>query len=236
MVMANIPLKNLRYVFITHHHSDHNLEYGSLMFNAWASGFKGRIDTYGPPPIGKITDLFLEANAYDISIRIPDEGRSPLKPMIHVHEFEKGGPVMTSDQVKVTAALVNHPPVVPSFAYRFDTPDRSIVFSGDTTPCDNLVALAKGADVLVHEVIHKPSLAKLLTRIPNADRLLEHIVASHTTHVDVGKVAKDAGVKTLVLTHFVPVDDPTVTEEMWMEEARKQFDGKIIVGKDLMEI
>jgi ribonuclease BN (tRNA processing enzyme) len=126
--------------------------------------------------------------------------------------------------------------VEPSFAYRFDTPDRSIVFSGDTTPCDNLIALARGADVLVHEVIHKPSLARLMSRIPNADRLLEHIVASHTTHLDVGKVAKDAGVKTLVLTHFVPVDDPTVTDEMWMEGARTQFDGKIIVGKDLMEL
>jgi len=236
MAFANLPLKSLRYIFITHHHSDHNLEYGSLMYNAWATGFKGRIDTYGPPPIEKITSLFLEMNAYDINIRIPDEGRSPLKPMIFVHEFSKGRSVMENDQVKVTAALVNHPPVEPAFAYRFDTPDRSIVFSGDTTPCDNLIKLAKGADVLVHEVIHKPSLARLLARIPNADRLLEHIVASHTTHIDVGKVAKEAGVKTLVLTHFVPVDDPTLTDEMWIEGARTQFDGKIIAGKDLMEI
>ncbi|MBI5603180.1 MAG: MBL fold metallo-hydrolase [Deltaproteobacteria bacterium] len=236
MVFANIPLKSLRYIFITHHHSDHNLEYGSLMYNAWVTGFKGRIDTYGPPPIEKITSLFLEMNAYDINIRIPDEGRPPLKPMIFVHEFSKGGLVMENDQVKVTAALVNHPPVVPAFAYRFDSPDRSIVFSGDTTPCDNLIKLAQGADILVHEVIHKPSLARLLARIPNADRLLEHIVASHTTHVDVGKVAKEAGVKTLVLTHFVPVDDPTEKEEMWIEGARTHFDGKIIVGKDLLEI
>ena len=77
---------------------------------------------------------------------------------------------------------------------------------------------------------------RLLARIPNADRLLEHIVASHTTHIDVGKVAKDADVKTLVLTHFVPVDDPSLTDEMWMEGARPYFDGKIIVGKDLMEL
>jgi ribonuclease BN (tRNA processing enzyme) len=236
MVLANIPLKNLRYVFITHHHSGHNLEYGGLLYNAWVAGFKGRTDTYGPPPIEKITNLFLETNACDINIRIPDEGRPPLKPMIFVHEFSKGGPVMANDPVKVTAALVNHPPVEPAFAYRFDTPDRSIVFSGDTTPCDNLIALAKGADVLVHEVIHKPSLARLLARIPNADRLVEHIVASHTTHTDVGKVAKEAGVKTLVLTHFVPVDDPTLTDEMWLEGARTHFDGRIVVGKDLMEL
>jgi len=236
MVFANIPIAKLRHIFITHHHSDHNLEYGSLMYNAWVSGFKGRIDTYGPPPIEKITKLFLETNAYDINIRIPDEGRSPLGPMIHPHEFSKGGLVMETENVKVTSALVNHPPVEPAFAYRFDTPDRSIVFSGDTTPCEGLVKLAQGADFLVHEVIHKPSLAKLLARVPNADRLLEHIVASHTTHIDVGKVAKEAGVKTLVLTHFVPVDDPSMTDEMWMEGAKAHFGGKVIVGKDLMEI
>ena len=89
---------------------------------------------------------------------------------------------------------------------------------------------------MVHDVIHKPSLARLMARIPNADRLVEHIVASHTTHIDVGKVAKAAGVKTLVLTHFVPSDDPSLTDEMWMEGAKTYFNGKVIVGKDLMEV
>jgi ribonuclease BN (tRNA processing enzyme) len=126
--------------------------------------------------------------------------------------------------------------VEPAFAFRFDTPDRSIVFSGDTTPCETLIKLAQGADFLVHEVIHKPSLARLLARVPNAERLIEHIVGSHTTHIDVGKVAKEAAVKTLVLTHFVPVDDPSLTDEMWTEGARTHFEGKVIVGKDLMEV
>ncbi len=236
LVFANVPLKDLRYIFITHHHSDHNLEYGNLIYNAWVSGFKGKIDVYGPPPLEKMTNFFFELNAYDMHIRIPDEGRSPLKSMIHVHEIYREGLVMQDENVKVTATLVNHPPVVPSFAYRFDTPDRSIVFSGDTTPSDNLIRLAKNADILVHEVLHKPSLARLIARIPHAERLLEHIVGSHTTHIDVGKVAKEAEVKTLVLTHFVPVDDPSVTDEMWVEGPRQNFSGEIIVGKDLMEI
>jgi len=236
LVFAGVSLAALKHIFITHHHSDHNLEYGNLIYNAWASGFKGRIDSYGPPPLEKMTKAFFELNAYDINIRIPDEGRSPLAPMVHVHEISENGPVMQDENVKVTAALVNHPPVVPSFAYRFDTAKTSIVFSGDTTPVDSLIKLAKGADILVHEVLHKPSLARLLARVPNADRLLQHIVDSHTTHIDVGKVAKEAGVKTLVLTHFVPTDDPSVTEEMWTEGPRQNFGGKIIVGKDLMEI
>lgn len=236
LAFSDIPLRNIKNIFITHHHSDHNLEYGNLIYNAWASGFKGRIDTYGPPPIEKMTKLFFELNKYDIDIRIPDEGRPPLVPMIHVHEFAQGGPVMEDGNVKVTAALVNHPPVVPSFAYRFDTKDRSIVFSGDTTPCDNLVKLAQGADMLIHEVINKQALGRLMARIPNADRLLEHIVASHTTLEDVGKVAKACGVKKLVLTHFVPVDDPTLTEEMWREPVVKEFKGEVVVGRDLLEI
>ncbi len=236
LVFANVPLRNIRSIFITHHHSDHNLEYGNLIYNAWVSGFKGRIDTYGPPPIERMTKQFFELNVYDINIRIPDEGRPPLVPMIHAHEFSKAGLVMQDENLKVTAAIVHHPPVEPSFAYRFDTPDRSIVFSGDTTPSDNLIKLAEGADVLIHEVIHKQSLARLMARIPNADRLVEHIVASHTTVEDVGEVAKKAGVKTLVLTHMVPSDDPSLTDEMWRDPVKAHFSGEIIVGKDLLEI
>ena len=236
LVFANVPLRSLRYIFITHHHSDHNLDYGNLIYNAWISGFKGRIDSYGPPPLEKMTKLYFEMNAYDINIRIPDEGRPPLAPMIFAHEFSKDGVVLQDESVKVTAALVNHPRVEPSFAYRFDTADRSIVFSGDTTPWDNLIKLAQGADVLVHEVLHKHSLTKLMARVANGERLIEHIVAVHTTHIDVGKVAKAAGVKTLVLTHFVPSDDSLLTDEIWIEGAKTHFNGKIIVGKDLMEI
>ena len=235
MVMANIPLTGLRHIFITHHHSDHNLEYGALIYNAWVSGFKGRIDSWGPPPLKQITRSFFETNVYDIDIRIPDEGRPPLIPMVTPHEITEGT-VMQDDMVKVTAALVHHPPVVPSYAYRFDTPGRSIVFSGDTTPFDSLVKLAQGADVLVHEVINKEALSRLMARVPNADRLVRHIVDSHTTREDLGVVARKAGVKTLVLTHFVPSDDPSITDDMWIEPVRANFSGRIIAGKDLMEV
>ncbi len=236
LAFANVSLQNLRYIFITHHHSDHNLDYGNLIYNAWVSGFKGRIDSYGPPPLEKMTRLYFEMNAYDINIRIPDEGRRPLTQNIFVHEFSQEGVVLQNESVKVTAALVHHPPVEPSFAYRFDTPDRSIVFSGDNTPCENLVKLAQGADVLVHEVLHKPSLTRTMARVGHSEKLLEHIVGAHTTHVDVGRVAKAAGVKTLVLTHFVPSDDSLLTDEIWIGGAKTHFNGEVIAGKDLLEI
>jgi ribonuclease BN (tRNA processing enzyme) len=95
---------------------------------------------------------------------------------------------------------------------------------------------AKGADVLVHEVMYLPGVEVLVKRLPNATRLREHIIASHTVPEDVGKIAAQAGVKTLVLSHFVPGDDPSITDEQWAEGVRKYFSGRIIVGKDLMEI
>ena len=93
-----------------------------------------------------MTKLFFEMNAYDIDTRISNEARVPLVPLVHVHEIRDGGTVMSDSNVKVTAALVDHPPVVPALAYRFDARDRSIVISGDTSPSENLVKLARSAD------------------------------------------------------------------------------------------
>jgi ribonuclease BN (tRNA processing enzyme) len=148
LVLAGVPLASLRHVFITHHHSDHNADYGNLIWLAWTAGLRSRVDTWGPAPLTKMTRLSFEMNAYDIRTRIADEGRVPLAPLVHVHELSEGGTVLQDENVKVSAALVAHPPVVPAFGYRFDGRDRSIVISGDTAPSDNLIELARGADVL----------------------------------------------------------------------------------------
>jgi ribonuclease BN (tRNA processing enzyme) len=138
--------------------------------------------------------------------------------------------------VTVTATLVDHPPVVPAFAYRFDAVDRSIVISGDTGPSDNLVRLAKDADILVHSALYVPALDRLVARVPNASALKASIIAHQTSAEDAGRVAQAAGVRTLVLSHFVPPDDPDVTDQMWMDAARVHFRGPVIVGKDLLEV
>ena len=236
LVLAGLSLADLRHVFITHHHSDHNADYGNLILLAWTAGLRTRVDAWGPPPLQRMTRQFFEMNDYDIAIRIADEGRMPLAPLVHPHDVTRGGPVVQDAQVKVTAALVDHPLVAPAFAYRFDTSDRSIVISGDTAPSDALIALARGADVLVHEALHPLGVDRLAARLPHARNLKRHLLASHTTAADCGRIAAAAGVKTLVLSHFVPSDDPSITDEMWLQEARKHFGGRIIVGKDLMEI
>jgi ribonuclease BN (tRNA processing enzyme) len=236
LVQAGIALTTLRHVFITHHHSDHNLDYGNVIMQAWASGLRTRVDAWGPPPLAKMTRLYFEMNAYDIDTRIADEGRVPLVPLVHVHELTQAGPVMQDERVKVSATLVDHPPVVPAFAFRFDGPDRSIVFSGDTNMSDNLVRLAKGADLLVHEALWVPAVDRLVARVPNASTLKKHIIDSHTSAEDAGRVAAAAGVKTLVLSHLVPADDPAVTEPMWIDAARAHFKGEIVVARDGMDL
>jgi ribonuclease BN (tRNA processing enzyme) len=236
LVLAGLPLTALRHVFITHHHSDHNADYGNLLLLSWASGLRDRVDTWGPAPIERITQLFLEMSAVDIDTRVADEGRSPLAPLVHAHDLVKPGLVVQDDRVKVTSAVATHPMIKSAFAYRFDTADRSIVISGDTAVSEALIGLAKGADVLVHEAFYPEAADRLAARLPSATTLKKHLFASHTTAEDSGRVAAAAGVKTLVLSHFVPADDPQVNEQMWIDAARRHFTGRIVFGRDLLEV
>jgi ribonuclease BN (tRNA processing enzyme) len=235
MVKAGLDLGHIRDVFITHQHSDHNADYGNLLLLAWATDLHTRVNTWGPPPLKRMTELFLELNEYDIHIRETDEGRPPLAPLIVPHEITRAGLVMRDDNVKVTAALVQHPPVTPAFAYRFDCPDRSIVFSGDTRPSDNLVELAHGADILVHEVIDLKAIDAVVKDEAMATRLRAHLEAAHTPMSEVGKIAARAGVKTLVLNHFVP-GTAHIPDAVWYDAVKAHFKGRVIVGHDLMEL
>ena len=234
LALADVPFSSLRHIFITHQHSDHNADYGNLILLAWTAGLRTRVDTWGPPPLKRMTRLFFEMNRYDIDVRTSNEGRVPLPPLVHVHELRTGGEVMRDDHVRVSSALVDHPPVVPAFAYRFDASDRSIVISGDTAPSENVVSLARGADVLVHSVMYPAAIDRLVSRVPNAAALKASILAHQTSAEQAGRIAQAAGVKTLVLSHFVPPDDSEISERMWADAARIHFRGQIIVGRDLL--
>ncbi len=236
LINAGVALNRLRYIFITHHHSDHNLEYGPLLYNAWITGLPAQVNAYGPPGLKNMTQDFFNYLKFDIETRIADEGRPDPRKQIVVTDFDKQGVVLVNDDVKVTTCQVNHPPITQAYAYRFDAKDRSVVISGDTAYAPQLADFAKGADVLVHEVMYLPGVEALVKRLPNASRLREHLMASHTLPEDVGKIAAKAEVKTLVLSHFVPGDDASITDEQWSEGVRKYFKGKIVVGRDLLEI
>ena len=236
LVDAGVALNTVRQVLITHHHSDHNLDFGNLIYDAWVSGLNMPIDAYGPPPLQAMLDAYWQLNRFDIDTRIADEGRPDVRRMVSVHEFTQPGVVLQNADVKVTSTRVRHPPITDAYAYRFDAADRSIVISGDTAYSPELIELAKGADVLVHEVMDRAGIETIIGRLANAPTMREHLMASHTLVEDVGKVAAAAGVKTVVLSHLVPADDKSITDAMWTAGVRRHFRGRILVGRDLMEI
>jgi ribonuclease BN (tRNA processing enzyme) len=235
LVEAGLPLPALRTIFITHHHSDHNLELGPLIYNAWASGLRRDVDAYGPAGIQELLDAYWQSERFDIETRIADEGRPDLRKLVRVHTFAQGA-VFTGQDVKVTALRNMHPPIVESYALKFELSGKTVVFSGDTAYFPPLAEFAQGADILVHEVMYGPALEALVRKNPNASTLMAHLKASHTLAGDVGRIAAAAQVKTLVLNHFVPGDDASLTPEVWRDAVRETFGGNIVVGRDLLEV
>ncbi|AZR22270.1 MBL fold metallo-hydrolase [Xanthomonas vasicola] len=236
LAKAGIRLPMLRDIFLTHLHSDHSADLLNVVWLAWASGLQTAVHLYGPPGIAKMVNAFVEMNAIDIKARIREEGRPPFKQLIHLHEFDQPGTVLKNDQVTVTATLVDHYTLKPAFAYRFEARDRSVVFSGDTRYLPALAEFAKNTDILVHEVMYLPALQKMLQNNDNAPTLLDHLLKSHSTSEEVGKIAAAAKAKMLVLNHFVPGGDASITDAMWSEGARRHYAGPIVVGKDLMRL
>jgi ribonuclease BN (tRNA processing enzyme) len=235
LVNAGISIPAVKYIFISHHHSDHNLEYGNLAYNAWAAGLSTPIHSFGPKGIELMTKTFWELNKFDVETRIEDEGRPDPRPLLIARDILDDGLVLQTADVKVTAFRTPHPPIVDSFAYKFETPDGTIVFSSDTAYNPKLAEFAKGADVLVHEALYVPAVDRLVLKTKNGATLKKHLMDSHTTTEDVGRIAAAAGVKVLVLSHFVP-GDLDVTDDEWTADVKKNFSGRIIVAKDLMQL
>jgi ribonuclease BN (tRNA processing enzyme) len=235
LAAAGVPIPSIKYIFIGHHHSDHNLEYGNLFYNAWAAGLSTPIHSFGPKGIEEMTKTYWELNKFDVETRIDDEGRPDPRKLLIAKDITEDGVVLQTPDVKVTAFRTPHPPITDNFAYKFETPDGTIVFSSDTAYNPKLAEFAKGADVLVHEALYVPWVDRPVARVKNGATLKKHLLESHTAVEDVGKIAAAAGVKVLVLSHLVP-GDLDVTDDTWSEGAKKNFSGKIVVARDLMEL
>ena len=177
----------------------------------------------------------LEPDANSIEIAVTIERHDAQFEIPSIEPFE----VRPEDEqgVTVTATLVQHAPVFPALAYRFDTPHGSVVFSGDTGPCDNLVRLARGADILVHEVIDLDALLARISLLSNFETVRSQLSRSHTAVQEVGHIAAQAGVRTLVLSHLVPGEGSHAPDE-WeamVRAAAPGFTGEVVCGVDLDE-
>ena len=208
------------------------------------------INRSNPMPGTRATvDALVGAFASDLNIRVRHEGLPDVRSFFEAHDIRlpesvsidanagdwprmEPFEVWKDERVRVTATIVSHGLVFPNFAYRFETSDGSIVFSGDTAVSQNLIQLATGADVLVHEAIDPTWIAEIVGAKPwNArqEALAHQLQHTHVTPEEAGAVAAKAGVKTLVLSHLVPGNTP---RERW-QAAGNTFKGRLIVGADM---
>ncbi|MBI4490734.1 MAG: MBL fold metallo-hydrolase [Deltaproteobacteria bacterium] len=235
LVRAGVDPSKVEHVFLTHHHFDHTIGLPDLLLGSWIVGRNTPVQVFGPAGTSALVRSILEAFKIDIeSRRASREGRQGSVSKLEVIAMEiEAGPVWESPNWKVCAVRVDHLPN--SFGYRIDTEDRSIVFSGDTRPCAALVEIARGADLLIHEVFFSPEFE--LTGAPYG-RHKEFVHPDwinrvrHTKPHEVGKIAAEAGVKKLVLTHLWSNEGV----ERLKKEVAAYFSGEIIVGYDLLSI
>lgn len=231
LVNADLSLKNLDLILITHLHSDHVLEFGPLLHTAWTSGLARKVTVYGPAGIEEYWSGFLQSMCYDIDLRIDDEGRPDLRDLVDLKVYADGL-VHQDDNLTIAALRVDHPPVVHCFALKIEAEGKSIVFSADTTYFPPLADFARGSDILVHEAMLPEGVDRLVARTGNGARLKEHLLASHTLVEDTARIATAAKVKHLVLHHLIPADDPQFGEADWLEALVGKWDGRLTIGRD----
>ncbi len=236
LVDQGMKLENLSLVFISHLHSDHYIELGPLIHTAWTAGLKTPVKVFGPKPLERYWNNFLKSMKSDIDLRIADEGRPDLRSLINVSVVKEGS-VIKQNGIAVKALRTEHPPLIESFAYSFKTATYHVVFSGDTAPLETLQDFACGADLLVHEAMLKSALPSLMGRVGNAsDKLMRHLLRSHTFASDAAKTARSAGVKHLALSHLIPSDDPSIGVSEWQDAVAAQWKGQLSVGYDGIRI
>ncbi len=232
-----IPVTNVRKVFITHLHSDHVIGIPELYLFPWAStGRTLPFEVWGPTGTKSMMDHLQRAFAFDIHVRRDvDEKFSAEGIRVIAHDIREGV-VYESNGVKVTAFLVDHRPVTPSFGYRLDYGGYSVVISGDTRPSENLVKFAQGADVLIHEIgtwKQDPLLSGPLDELipgTNATRRQRRTIAEHHTDAEqVGAVFEKVKPRLAVLSHYAP-------NANILPLVRKTYTGPIELGEDELTI
>jgi len=226
---AHIPLPSIGAVFFTHLHSDHTLGYPDLIFTTWTTGRNAPFQVYGPHGLAAMTDAIYTAWREDIAVRTSGlEHLSATGYRVTVHEIGSGV-VFDSGGVRVTAIPVLHGSWKEAYGYRIDTPDRSIVISGDSRPAVAIEQAARGVDILIHEV--HPESAEAAAETGGRGDWARYLREFHTSDVGLGKLAAAARPKTLVLYHFGAHGN--ADDEVVATIRAQGYTGRIVVAKDL---
>lgn len=249
LAKAGINVREIGTVFITHHHDDHTAGLGTLLSVAWDQNRTKPINVYGPHRTVELVKAAVQYFTISAEIRIADGGRTvPIAQVFFGHDIGTGV-VYQDANVKVTAVENSHfdfheGPASgkhKSYSYRFETPDRVIVFTGDTGSSDAVTELAKSADLLVSETsscqgrmqeMVDDGRWQAMTSSEQAG-ITRQMTQGHMTLDEIGKMAASADVKTVVLSHLTHKRDGDYTP--WAEEVKKHFSGQVLIAKDLME-
>jgi ribonuclease BN (tRNA processing enzyme) len=257
LVATGIGYMNVNTMFLSHLHDDHIADVAALLSHQWTSNKSKPTHVYGPYATAATVAAALQFFHPNVEIRMIDEGRTVApESLFFGHDLDVGAEparVFADEKVIVTAVTNTHYPeramarmAHRSFGYRFETSDRTIAFSGDTAYSENVVKLARGADVFVCEVmdhgVYVDSLARAqaAAEAGNTESISRHVAETHSPPADVGRMAAEAKVKTVVLNHQLrgrsPPGNGGFQISAFIDGVREKFGGEVIVGEDYLAI
>jgi ribonuclease BN (tRNA processing enzyme) len=221
---------NIKTAFLTHMHSDHTIGFPDLIFTPWVMGRKEPLAVYGPKGIKAMTEHVLKAWQVDIDARTNGLNQhNPTGYTVNAYEIAPGV-VYRDGNVTVTAFSAHHEEMVDSFSYRFETPDRTVVISGDTSPTQALIDHSRGCDVLVHEAYSM--MACRSSARPSPEFRRRH----HTSSVQLAEIANIVRPGLLITYHRSNVGEKAAgsdQEDVLIEEIQRGYKGHVVAANDL---
>ena len=255
MLRAGIQSEQIKTIFFTHLHADHDLGLADVMANDFlrlnTTSSSASINIYGPPQTRELVDAAFHYITMGFRAFAAEPGgtrdalvNGEFKSPFVAHEIQGAGLVYQDDKIRVTAAENSHYALMPpqsrqqmkSYSYRIETPHGVVVFTGDTGPSDAVVDLAKGADVLITEVEDLNQVTKAVNGTAEqnhwpperAAAMMAHMREEHLDEEDVGEMASRARVKSVVLYHYNPPDPTT-----YVASVKEHFSGPVFASADL---
>jgi len=230
----------------THMHSDHITDFPDFMFLRWVTGATKPLKVYGPQGTREVIEAFMLALRQDIGFRIAHHGEKlhPDAMKVEITELPTTAAPKQFAEIgglALEAFEVDHFPVVPAFGFRAKYEGKTVVFSGDTKKCGTLLEASRGADMLVCEALNMAMLNRTIDSLkPNAPLQagnLEDVPSYHITTLEVAELARDAGVREVVLTHVIPtIPGQDAAETAFVQGMSEAYGGTIRVARDTMRV